>query len=96
MVAKESYARFSYNHPKGPGRPENSFFWPTREDNVKSSKKKFHTIFQLQNHHTKVIDSTYQNMLRKNYKGNICMQCFIQIFRPGGQSRVLRMRGARR
>ena len=24
--------RVSFMHPKGPARPENSFFWPTKED----------------------------------------------------------------
>ena len=32
VCKEEGDMRVSFMHPKGPGRSENSFFWPTRED----------------------------------------------------------------
>ena len=32
VCKEEGDVRVSFMHPKGPGRSENSFFWPTRED----------------------------------------------------------------
>ena len=32
VCEEEGDIKVSFMHPKGPGRPENSFYWPSRED----------------------------------------------------------------
>ena len=54
VCEEQGDVRVSFMHPKGPGRPENCFFWPEREDICHIPESEVLRKFQLQYLHQRV------------------------------------------